>query len=156
MSKEILRDVRIRINDLDISALCTTISLQAVSDEFDITGYSSECREFVQGEAGTELNLDLILGTDGSATVTATDEETPVLTGGSAYWNGLLFDALYATGDTAVIDVSPHSTATAATNPLFTVVCRLTAWKPLDGDVGKPAKGSLKFMSVGALEVTTA
>lgn len=156
MAKEALRDVRIRINDLDISALCTSISLESVSDEFDITGYGSQYREYVQGEAGTELKLDLILGTDGAATVTAPDEETPILTGDSSYWNGLLFDALYASGDTAVIDVSPHSTGTSATNPKFTVVCRLLGWKPLDGDVGAAAKGSLRFVSVGALEVATA
>lgn len=149
--KQIVRDVMVRVNGIDISAICRSITLESSKTEEEVTGYGTQYRENIAGIDETQIELELLLGTDGAVVVTEPTLDPPVVPGGSAYWNGLLFRSLL--GETAVLDIAPHNGGPATTNPWTTVTASLLTRRLLSGNVGEAMMGALSFKASGAVSL---
>lgn len=156
MSKQILRDVMVRVNGIDISAICRSITLETVRTMEETTIYGSQYHQYIAGLDETQIDLELLLGVTGSPVVTEPTLDPPVVPGGTAYWNGLLFGPWSQAGSTAIVDIAPHNLAAASTNPWTTVTALLVTWRSLAGAVGEAATGSMSLKASGTVTVNTA
>jgi hypothetical protein len=161
-NRMVLNDVLVRVNDVDISDLCTHVSFQSSTDERDITTYGSRNRVRRLGAIyRIEVQLDLILGTDEATSLVPTSEILPtsqqLLTGAAGdVWTGIQFDQLFDSDLPTRVEISPRRFPVPPIdgNPLYEVPCRITKWTRLVGGVGEPASASLTLVGTAALGVS--
>lgn len=161
-NRVVLNDVMVRVNDVDISDLCTHVSFQSSTDERDVTTYGSRNRvRRLGGIYRIEVQLDLILGTDEATSLVPTSELLPtsqqLLTGAAGdVWTGIQFDQLFDSDLPTRVEIAPRRFPVPPIdgNPLFEVPCRITKWTRLSGGVGEPASASLTLVGTAALGVS--
>lgn len=131
MAKVVLKDASITVNSVDLSQRCDQITIEDSAEEVDVTSFQGNgYREFMQGLK--------------DATVTATffqDFES-----GSVHST---LNTVYQSGNTFDVVIKSDDGAVSATNPSFTLTCRLYSYSPLSASVGEPSKIEATFRNAG-------
>jgi hypothetical protein len=127
MAKVVLKDASIVVNTVDLSTRCDQITIEDSAEEVDVTTFQGNgYREFMQGLK--------------DATVTASFFQD--FASGSVHST---LNAVYQSGATFDVVIKGDDAAVSATNPSFTITCRLFSYSPISGSVGEPSKIEATF-----------
>lgn len=131
MSKVVLKDASITVNSVDLSTRCDSITIEDTAEEVDVTAFQGNgYREFMQGLK--------------DATITASFFQD--YASGSVH---SVLNAVYQSGSTFSVVVKGDDAAVSATNPTFTMTCRLYSYSGLSGGIGEASKIEATFRNAG-------
>lgn len=134
MARIVLTDAKITVNGVNLSAFCTSVTLNTTTDIVETTAFSSTAAK--TRIAGLQ---------DNSVSFEWTQD----------YGTSLVEATIYPLlGQTTTVVVSPTST-TSATSPSYSFTALISEWQPLSGGVGELATASTSFPISGAITKTT-
>lgn len=149
MSKSILQNVLVRVNAVDISQWCRSVTLDSVKTEEDVTGWDGPYRQFAPGLDETQIDLELFRGVDTDHLLSRTFDPASVVVVDVAPSNDVA-TALILADD---LILGPELIPSGGDSVVFSVPCRLMSRQPITGSVGDPAIGTLTFKAISALTV---
>ena len=135
MSIFLQNNVGVKINSIDLSDHCTSVTLTQNFDELEVTALGDSSHKMVKGLEASTLTLNF-LNDFAAASVQAT------------------LQAAYGTTVTAVL-IPVKGTAVSATNPLYTVSILVNNLTPLNGAVGDISNSSQSFTCNSTVVQTT-
>ena len=127
--------VGVKINSVDLSDLCTAVTINRSFDELEVTAMGDTSHKFVKGLEASTVTIDFLNDT-ASANVLAT------------------LQAAWGTNVTVVL-LQEKGTAVSATNPLYTMTCLINGTTDINGAVGDLGTQSLTFNVSGTVAVAT-
>ena len=126
--------VVLTVNSVDLSDHVTAVTINRSFDELEVTAMGDSGHKFVKGLEASSITIDFLNDT-------ATGEVLQTLQG---IW-----------GTNAPITVKQSSSATSATNPLYTMTCLINNTTDINGSVADLSTQSLTFNVSGTIAVTT-
>ena len=135
MSIFLQNNVGVKINSVDLSDHCTSVTLTQNFDELEVTALGDSAHKMVKGLEASTLTLNF-LNDFAAASVQAT------------------LQAAYGTTVTAVL-LPVKGTAVSATNPHYTVSIIVNNLTPLNGAVGDISNSSMSFTCNSTVVQTT-
>lgn len=133
MAKFVLKAASIKVNNVDLSDHCSSVTIEANADEVDLTGFQETYREFGVGLRDATITATFFQDFAGSSV----DATLWPFVGGTA------------AGGTVEIVVKGDSAATSATNPSYTMTSRIFNYTPIAGGVGDAATIDTTFRNAG-------
>jgi hypothetical protein len=126
--------VVVTVNSVDLSNHVTSVTLNRTFDELEVTAMGDSGHKFVKGLEASSLTLDFLNDT-ASANVLATLQ---------AAW-----------GTSVTVTLKQTSSATSATNPLYTMTCLVNNTTDINGAVGDLGTQSVTWTVNGTVAITT-
>jgi hypothetical protein len=127
--------VGVKINSVDLSDLCTAVTINRVFDELEVTAMGDSSHKFVKGLESSTVTIDFLNDT-------ATGKTLQTL------------QAAWGTTVTAVF-LQEKGTAVSATNPLYTVSLLINNTTDIAGSVADIGVQSITFTANSAVAVAT-
>lgn len=128
-------NVGVKINSVDLSDHCTSVTLNRSFDELEVTAMGDLGHRFVKGLEASSITLELMNDTV-AANVLAT------------------LQAAWGTSVTVVL-LQTKGTAVSATNPLYTMSCLVNNTTDINGATADLGMQSLTFNVNGTVAVAT-
>ena len=136
MAKFVATDVKVLINNVNLSDHIAQVSLEQTSDEIETTAFGTEWRQRVGGGL-KDASISIDFHQDfGASSVDAT------------------LSPLF--GSIATVVVTPTSGSVSATNPSFTGTFSVVQYSPVASSVGDLATLSVSWPSAGTVTRGTA
>ena len=136
MAKFVAKDVKVLINNINLSDHIAQVSLEQTSDEIETTAFGTEWRQRIGGGL-KDASISIDFHQDfGAASVDAT------------------LSPLF--GSIATVVVTPTSGSVSATNPSFTGTFSVVQYSPVASSVGDLATLSVSWPSAGTVTRGTA
>ena len=123
------------VNAVDLSTLVTSVTINRVFDELEITSLGDSGHRYVKGLEGSSISIDFL--NDEASTKTLQTLNTN--------W-----------GSNVVVTFKQTSAAVSAANPLYTMTCLINNITPVNGDVASLSMQSVTWNVSGTIAVTTA
>jgi hypothetical protein len=127
--------VGVKINSVDLSDLCTAVTINRVFDELEVTAMGDSSHKFVKGLESSTVTIDFLNDTAASKTLAT-------------------LQAAWGTTVTAVF-LQEKGTAVSATNPLYTVSILVNNTTDINGAVGDIGTQSITFTCNSTVAVAT-
>jgi hypothetical protein len=127
--------VGVKINSVDLSDLCTAVTINRVFDELEVTAMGDSSHKFVKGLESSTVTIDFLNDTAASKTLAT-------------------LQAAWGTTVTAVF-LQEKGTIVSATNPLYTVSILVNNTTDINGAVGDIGTQSITFTCNSAVAVAT-
>ncbi len=135
MSVYLSNGVVLTVNAVDLSSLVSAVTINRSFDELEVTAMGDSGHKFVKGLEASSITIDFF-----------NDEATSkTLQTLQAVW-----------GTSTTVTVKQTSSATSATNPLYTMSCLVNNTTPINGAVGDISTQSVTWNVNGTIAVTTA
>jgi hypothetical protein len=128
-------NVGVKINSVDLSDLVTSVTINRVFDELEVTAMGDSSHKFVKGLESSTVTIDFLNDT-------ATGKTLQTL------------QAAWGTTVTAVF-LQTKGTAVSATNPLYTVSLLINNTTDIAGDVASIGMQSITFTANSTVAVAT-
>ena len=125
----------VKVNSVDLSDHCTSVTLNRSFDELEVTAMGDTGHKFVKGLEASSLTLSFLNDT-ASANVLAT------------------LQAAWGTSVTVKL-IQFKGTAVSATNPVYTMTCLVNNTPDVNGAVGDLGKQDVTWTVNGAVSVAT-
>jgi hypothetical protein len=136
VAKFVATDVKVLINNINLSDHIAQVSLEQTSDEIETTAFGTEWRQRIGGGL-KDASISIDFHQDfGAASVDAT------------------LSPLF--GSIATVVVTPTSGSVSATNPSFTGTFSVVQYSPVASSVGDLATLSVSWPSAGTVSRGTA
>ena len=136
MAKFVAKDVKVLINNQNLSDHIAQVSLEQTSDEIEVTAFGTEWRERIGGGL-KDASISIDFHQDfGAGSVDA------------------VLSPLF--GSIATVVVTPTSGSVSATNPSFTGTFSVVQYSPVASSVGDLATFSVSWPSAGTVSRGTA
>jgi hypothetical protein len=126
--------VGVKVNNVDLSAYVTSISLNRNFDELEVTAMGDGGHKFVKGLEASSITIDFNNDTAASTVL-------PTL---QAAWGQ----------NVTVVLIQTKGTAVSATNPLYTMTCLVNGTTDINGAVGDLGTQSVTWNVSGTIAVT--
>jgi hypothetical protein len=123
------------VNAVDLSTLVTSVTINRVFDELEITSLGDSGHRYVKGLEGSSISIDFL-----NDPATAKTLQTL-----NTNW-----------GSNVVVTFKQTSAAVSADNPLYTMTCLINNITPVNGDVASLSMQSVTWNVSGTIAVTTA
>jgi hypothetical protein len=134
MSVYLSNGVVLTVNAVDLSSLVSSVTINRSFDELEVTAMGDSGHKYVKGLEASSITIDFF-----------NDEATSkTLQTLQAVW-----------GTNTVVTVKQTSSATSATNPLYTMTCLVNNTTPINGAVGDLSTQSVTWNVSGTIVVTT-
>jgi hypothetical protein len=127
--------VGVKINSVDLSDLCTAVTINRVFDELEVTAMGDSSHKFVKGLESSTVTIDFLNDTAATKTLAT-------------------LQAAWGTTVTAVF-LQEKGTAVSATNPLYTVSLLINNTTDINGAVGDIGVQSITFTCNSTVAVAT-
>jgi len=127
--------VVLTVNAVDLSSLVSSVTINRSFDELEVTAMGDSGHKFVKGLEASSITIDFF--NDEATSKTLQTLQT--------VW-----------GTNTVVTVKQTSSATSATNPLYTMTCLVNNTTPINGAVGDISTQSVTWNVSGTIAVTTA
>jgi hypothetical protein len=127
--------VGVKINSVDLSDLCTAVTINRVFDELEVTAMGDSSHKFVKGLESSTVTIDFLNDTAATKTLAT-------------------LQAAWGTTVTAVF-LQEKGTAVSATNPLYTVSILVNNTTDINGAVGDIGTQSITFTCNSTVAVAT-
>ena len=127
--------VGVKINSVDLSDLCTAVTINRVFDELEVTAMGDTAHKFVKGLEASTVTIDFLNDTAAGETLAT-------------------LQAAWGTTVTAVF-LQDKDTAVGATNPLYTVSLLINNTTDINGAVGDIGMQSITFTANSTVAVAT-
>lgn len=134
MARIVLTNVKVKVNDVDLSDHIASVELSRSFDDIETTAYGDGGRTRVGGLEDSSLSLDFhqdFAATEVEATI------SPLL------------------GTVTTFEILPNGADASADNPKYAGSCLITEWTPVSGAVGELATASITWPISGVVTVTT-
>jgi hypothetical protein len=128
-------NVGVKINSVDLSDLCTAVTINRVFDELEVTAMGDSSHKFVKGLESSTVTIDFLNDTSTGKTLQT-------------------LQAAWGTTVTAVF-LQTKGTAVSATNPLYTVSLLINNTTDIAGDVASIGVQSITFTANSTVAVAT-
>ena len=126
--------VVLTVNAVDLSSLVSSVTINRSFDELEVTAMGDAGHKFVKGLEASSITIDFF-----------NDEATSkTLQTLNTVW-----------GTSTTVTVKQTSSATSATNPLYTMSCLVNNTTPINGAVGDISTQSVTWNVNGTIAVTT-
>ena len=137
MAKEVWRDGYIQVNSVDLSAWCSSLTVEGTAEDIDVTSFTTAgFREYAVGFK--------------DATITATFFQDFAAAAVDA-----TLQPLWDAGGTFPVHVKQHQSVTSATNPRYSIgTARIFTYNPMTGGVGDPNAFDAAFRNAGTAGLT--
>ncbi|CAB4161835.1 hypothetical protein UFOVP791_5 [uncultured Caudovirales phage] len=126
--------VVVTVNAVDLSAYVSSVTLNRQFDELEVTAMGDSGHKFVKGLEASSVTIDFFNDT-ATAKVLATLQ---------AGW-----------GTSTTVTLKQTSSATSATNPLYTMSCLINGTTDINGAVGDLGTQSVTWTVNGTVAITT-
>lgn len=126
--------VVVTVNAVDLSAYVSSVTLNRQFDELEVTAMGDSGHKFVKGLEASSVTIDFFNDT-ATAKVLATLQ---------AGW-----------GTSTTVTLKQTSSATSATNPLYTMSCLINGTTDINGAVGDLGTQSVTWNVNGTVAITT-
>jgi len=126
--------VGVKVNNVDLSAYVTSISLNRNFDELEVTAMGDGGHKFVKGLEASSITIDFNNDT-AAATVLPTLQ---------AAWGQ----------NVTVVLIQTKGTSVSATNPLYTMTCLVNGTTDINGAVGDLGTQSVTWNVSGTIAVS--
>ena len=127
--------VGVKINSVDLSDLCTAVTINRVFDELEVTAMGDSSHKFVKGLESSTVTIDFLNDTAAGETLAT-------------------LQAAWGTTVTAVF-LQDKVAAVGATNPLYTVSLLINNTTDINGAVGDIGTQSITFTANSTIAVAT-
>jgi hypothetical protein len=127
--------VGVKINSVDLSDLCTAVTINRVFDELEVTAMGDSSHKFVKGLESSTVTIDFLNDTAATKTLAT-------------------LQAAWGTTVTAVF-LQEKGTIVSATNPLYTVSILVNNTTDINGAVGDIGTQSITFTCNSTVAVAT-
>jgi hypothetical protein len=127
--------VGVKINSVDLSDLVTSVTINRVFDELEVTAMGDTSHKFVKGLESSTVTIDFLNDTAATKTLAT-------------------LQAAWGTTVTAVF-LQTKGTAVSATNPLYTVSILVNNTTDINGAVGDIGMQSITFTCNSTVAVAT-
>ena len=127
--------VGVKINSVDLSDLCTAVTINRSFDELEVTAMGDNSHKFVKGLEASTITIDFLNDTAATKTLAT-------------------LQAAWGTTVTAVF-LQTKGTAVSATNPLYTVSILVNNTTDINGAVGDIGTQSITFTANSTVAVAT-
>jgi hypothetical protein len=127
--------VVLTVNAVDLSNLVSAVTINRSFDELEVTAMGDSGHKFVKGLEASSITIDFF--NDEATSKTLQTLQT--------VW-----------GTSTTVTVKQTSSATSATNPLYTMSCLVNNTTPINGAVGDISTQSVTWNVNGTIAVTTA
>lgn len=134
MARIVLTNVKVKVNDVDLSDHIASVELSRSFDDIETTAYGDGGRTRVGGLEDSSLSLDFhqdFAATEVEATI------SPLL------------------GTVTTFEIIPDGPTVSVDNPKYSGSCLITEWTPVSGAVGELATASITWPISGVVTVTT-
>ena len=128
-------NVGVKINSVDLSDLCTAVTINRSFDELEVTAMGDNAHKFVKGLEASTVTIDFLNDTAATKTLAT-------------------LQAAWGTTVTAVF-LQTKGTAVSATNPLYTVSLLVNNTTDINGAVGDIGTQSITFTANSTVAVAT-
>ena len=128
-------NVGVKINSVDLSDLCTAVTINRSFDELEVTAMGDSAHKFVKGLEASTVTIDFLNDTATSKTLQT-------------------LQAAWGTTVTAVF-LQDKSAAVSATNVLYTVSLLINNTTDINGAVGDIGSMSITFTANSTVAVAT-
>jgi hypothetical protein len=126
--------VVLTVNAVDLSNLVSAVTINRSFDELEVTAMGDSGHKFVKGLEASSITIDFF--NDEATSKTLQTLQT--------VW-----------GTSTTVTVKQTSSATSATNPLYTMSCLVNNTTPINGAVGDLSTQSVTWNVNGTIAVTT-
>ena len=126
--------VVVTVNAVDLSAYVSSVTLNRTFDELEVTAMGDSGHKFVKGLEASSVTIDFFNDT-------ATSKVLATLQAG---W-----------GTSTAVTLKQTSSATSATNPLYTMSCLINGTTDINGAVGDLGTQSVTWNVNGTVAITT-
>jgi hypothetical protein len=126
--------VVLTVNAVDLSTLVSAVTINRSFDELEVTAMGDSGHKFVKGLEASSITIDFF--NDEATSKTLQTLQT--------VW-----------GTSTTVTVKQTSSATSATNPLYTMSCLVNNTTPINGAVGDLSTQSVTWNVNGTIAVTT-
>jgi hypothetical protein len=127
--------VGVKINSVDLSDLCTAVTINRVFDELEVTAMGDSSHKFVKGLEASTVTIDFLNDTASTKTLAT-------------------LQAAWGTTVTAIF-IQEKGTAVSATNPTYTVSLLINNTTDINGAVGDIGMQSITFTANSAVVVSS-
>jgi hypothetical protein len=127
--------VGVKINSVDLSDLCTAVTINRVFDELEVTAMGDSSHKFVKGLEASTVTIDFLNDTASTKTLAT-------------------LQAAWGTTVTAIF-IQEKGTAVSATNPTYTVSLLINNTTDINGAVGDIGTQSITFTANSAVVVSS-
>ena len=134
MSVYLSNGVVLTVNAVDLSTLVSAVTINRSFDELEVTAMGDSGHKFVKGLEASSITIDFF--NDEATSKTLQTLQT--------VW-----------GTSTTVTVKQTSSATSATNPLYTMSCLVNNTTPINGAVGDLSTQSVTWNVNGTIAVTT-
>ena len=134
MSVYLSNGVVLTVNAVDLSNLVSAVTINRSFDELEVTAMGDSGHKFVKGLEASSITIDFF--NDEATSKTLQTLQT--------VW-----------GTSTTVTVKQTSSATSATNPLYTMSCLVNNTTPINGAVGDISTQSVTWNVNGTIAVTT-
>ena len=129
--------VGVKINSVDLSDLCSAVTINRVFDELEVTAMGDTSHKFVKGLESSTVTIDFFNDTESAKTLQTLQ----------AAW-GTTVTALF-------VQTKGSPTVVSATNPLYTVSLLVNNTTDINGAVGDIGTQSITFTCNSTVAVAT-
>ena len=129
--------VGVKINSVDLSDLCSAVTINRVFDELEVTAMGDTSHKFVKGLESSTVTIDFFNDTESAKTLQTLQ----------AAW-GTTVTALF-------VQTKGSPTVVSATNPLYTVSLLVNNTTDINGAVGDIGMQSITFTCNSTVAVAT-
>jgi hypothetical protein len=126
--------VVLTVNAVDLSSLVSAVTINRSFDELEVTAMGDSGHKFVKGLEASSITIDFF--NDEATSKTLQTLQT--------VW-----------GTSTTVTAKQTSSATSATNPLYTMSCLVNNTTPINGAVGDISTQSVTWTVNGTIAVTT-
>ncbi len=134
MSVYLSNGVVLTVNAVDLSTLVSAVTINRSFDELEVTAMGDSGHKFVKGLEASSITIDFF--NDEATSKTLQTLQT--------VW-----------GTSTTVTVKQTSSATSATNPLYTMSCLVNNTTPINGAVGDISTQSVTWNVNGTILVAT-
>ncbi len=134
MSVYLSNGVVLTVNAVDLSSLVSAVTINRSFDELEVTAMGDSGHKFVKGLEASSITIDFF--NDEATSKTLQTLQT--------VW-----------GTSTTVTAKQTSSATSATNPLYTMSCLVNNTTPINGAVGDISTQSVTWTVNGTIAVTT-
>jgi hypothetical protein len=135
MSVFLNNKVGVKINSVDLSDLCTAVTINRTFDELEVTAMGDTAHKFVKGLEASTVTIDFLNDTAAGKTLAT-------------------LQAAWGTTVTCVF-LQDKDTAVSATNPLYTVSLLVNNTTDINGAVADIGTQSITFTANSTVAVAT-
>lgn len=136
MAKLVLKDAKVIIAGVDLSARVASVAINMSAADVDVTTMGAAGKGRLPGLRDESFEITWL-----------------------ADWAAAQVDAtlqpLYSAGTSHTVEVRATSAARSATNPAYLGTCYLLDYSPISGDVGSRAEAKTKHMVDGVITFPT-